>query len=156
MRAPPDASSYPLGPALEFLQRLWANGHAYEQLSGSMVARLGVTAQQRLIIRCLGKYPGLSAGHLAGLLHVDPGTVSAALRRLESKGLIDRRRDPRDQRRASLGLTARGRALDREMPGTVEHAVEKVLSGSTAAELAATARVLERLTAALRAELPPA
>jgi DNA-binding MarR family transcriptional regulator len=140
----------------EFLQRLWACNHAVEQLSGSMVARLGVTAQQRQMLRCIGKFPGIPAGQLAELLRVDPGTISAALRRLEAKGLVDRRRDPRDHRRTALGLTARGRELDRAMPGTVEHAVDGVLATSTDAELATTARVLDRLIASLHAELPGA
>lgn len=147
------ASSYPLDPALEFLQRLWALNHMLEKVSGNMDRRLGVTAQQRLIVRCLGKYPGIRAGQLAALLHVDPGTTSAALRRLEDKGLIERRRDPRDQRRTLLGLTARGRCLDRAAPGTVEHAVERLLDHESTEDLAATGRVLEQLTARLDAEL---
>lgn len=142
----------PLGPALELLQRLWALDHSLEALSGQMSERLGVTAPQRFIVRILGRYPGLSAGVLASLLHVDPGTVSAALARLESKGLIERRKDPRDHRRAALGLTARGRELDRATPGTVESAVEAVLAETPLAELEATVRVLEQLTARLTAE----
>jgi DNA-binding MarR family transcriptional regulator len=153
MTTPAHAPSYPLGPALEFLQRLWGLNHVLEKVSGSMDRRLGVTAQQRLIVRCLGKYPGIRAGQLAALLHVDPGTTSAALRRLEHKGLIERRRDPRDQRRTSLGLTARGRSLDRATPGTVEHAVERLLDHESPEDLAATGRVLEQLTARLDAEL---
>lgn len=142
----------PLGPALALLQRLWALNHALEALSGQMAEHLGVTAQQRLIVRILGRYPGLSAGVLASLLHVDPGTVSAALARLESKRLIERRKDPRDHRRAALGLTARGRELDRATPGTVESALEGLLAEAPAAELEATVRVLEHLTARLTAE----
>src|SRR5687768_13673518 len=106
-----DAAAYPLGPALDFLEHLWALNHVLEKVSGQMVTRLGVTAQQRLIIRCLGKYPGLRAGQLAARLHLDPGTISAALRRLEEKALVERRRDPRDRRRAALGLTEQGRAI---------------------------------------------
>jgi DNA-binding MarR family transcriptional regulator len=146
-------STYPLGPALEFLQRLWALNHALEMLSNNMAARLGVTAQQRLVIRCLGKYPGLSAGELASLLHLDPGTISAALRRLESRKLIARKRDPDDHRRAFLRLTKKGQTLDRGTPGTVENAVEHLLAGVKRREVRATVHVLERLTLQLRKEL---
>ncbi|MFM2420089.1 MAG: hypothetical protein RL385_4812 [Pseudomonadota bacterium] len=142
-------ASYPLGPALDFLQRLWQLNHALEQVSSRMEKRLGVTAQQRLILRCVGKYPGMTAGQLASLLHVDPGTVSAALRRLERKGLLERRRDPRDKRRASLGLTAKGRGLDQPVEGTVEHAVERLLDGSSREEVETMVRVVDRLTALL-------
>lgn len=148
-----ERTSYPLGPALAFLERLWALNHALEQLSGQMAKKLGITAQQRLIIRCLGKYPGLPAGQLALLLHLDPGTVSASLSRLESKGLIERKRDPKDQRRASLTLTAEGHELDRSTPGTVESAVDALLSTAAPADIQATGRVLEGLTAHLHEEL---
>jgi DNA-binding MarR family transcriptional regulator len=118
-----------------------------------MQRRLGVTAKQRLIVRCLGKYPGLTAGQLAAILHVDPGTLSAALRRLEQKDLVQRRKDPRDKRRVSLGLTKRGHALDVSTEGTVEHAVERLLQSASQDDLGATARVLTHLTAHLGAEL---
>lgn len=146
-------ASYPLGPALDFLQRLWQLNHALEKVSSRMEKRLGVTAQQRLILRCLGKYPGITAGQLATLLHVDPGTVSAALCRLESKDLLERRRDPRDKRRASLGLTAKGRALDRPAAGTVEDAVERLLQGARADELASMVKIVDQLTGLLGEEL---
>lgn len=146
-------ASYPLGPALDFLQRLWQLNHALEKVSSRMEKRLGVTAQQRLILRCVGKYPSMTAGQLASLLHVDPGTVSAALRRLESKGLLERRRDPRDKRRASLGLTAKGRALDRPAAGTVEHAVERLLEGAHADELASMVKIVDQLAGLLGEEL---
>ncbi len=145
--------SYPLGPALDFLQRLWQLNHALEKVSSRMEKCLGVTAQQRLIVRCVGKYPGMTAGQLANLLHVDPGTVSASLRRLESRGLLERRRDPRDKRRASLGLTAKGRALDRPSEGTVENAVERLLGCTRAAELSAMVAIVEQLTGLLEEEV---
>ena len=139
-------TDYPLGPALDFLKQLWALNHALEQLSSRMDARLGVTAQQRLLLRCIGKYPGISAGHLASLLRLDPGTVSASLNRLQAKGLVVRRRDPRDRRRSSLGLTAKGRELDHAAPGTVEGAVERLLASAPAKAVTATTAVLEQLT----------
>ncbi len=140
------SGDYPLGPALEFLQRLWQFNHALEKLSSQMGRRLGVTAQQRLIVRCVGKYPGMTAGLLATLLHVDPGTVSAALRRMEDRGLLERRADPRDGRRISLGLTARGRRLDRSAKRTVEVAVEQLLETVSNQDIATTMAVLGRLT----------
>lgn len=155
------SDEYPLGPALDFLRRLWELNHALERLSGSMERRLGITAQQRLALRCVGKYPGISPGTLAGVLSVDPGTVSATLRRLERKGLLERRRDPRDARRVSLGLTEAGRGLDRPMPNTVEGAVERLLELTEPADLKVMADVVMRLTMLLGLELgedpsPPA
>jgi MarR family transcriptional regulator, organic hydroperoxide resistance regulator len=153
----PDAQrpSYPLGPALDFLQRLWQLNHAMERVSSKMEKHLGVTAQQRLILRCVGEYPGITSGNLAGVLHLDPGTVSTSLRRLEAKGLLERERDPDDLRRITLALTAQGRALNRRSPGTVEEAVELLLSGAKSSEIAATVQVIDRLTRQLNLEATP-
>jgi DNA-binding MarR family transcriptional regulator len=141
-----DEPAFPLEPALDFLQRLWRMNHALERLSARMERSLGVTAQQRLVVRCIGKYPGITAGQLAGLLHVDPGTLSAALGRLERKGLVARRRDPRDRRRVSLGLTKAGRDLDAPTDGTVEAAVEALLESAGAKKTEAAVEVIERFT----------
>ena len=112
-----------------------------------MSKRLGITAQQRLVLRCVGKHPGITAGQLASVLHVDPGTVSAALRRLEEKRLLERRRDRSDSRRVTLVLTRRGRTLDAATAGTVEEAVEELLATCAPEEAEAAAALLDRLTA---------
>lgn len=148
------APDYPLGPELDFLRRIWQLNHALERLSSRMDQRLGVTAQQRLLIRCVGKYPGVTAGHLAKLLHVDPGTTSAALHRLEEKGLLERQRDPRDKRRVVLLLTGKGCALDQPSEGTVEDAVEQLLGEVGEADARTTAQVLERLASLLEQRIP--
>ncbi len=148
-------TGYPLGPVFDFLQRLWALNHALEKVSSDMEKCLGVTAQQRLIIRCVGRYPGMTAGQLASLLHVDPGTVSASLKRLETKELLERRKDPRDRRRVFLGLTAGGRQLDRPEPVSVEAAVEKLLATTGAEDLEVVTALLGGLTQLLHAEKAP-
>lgn len=149
----PDKLPCRLGPALEFLQRLWRLNHALERLSGNMTRRLGITAQQRLVLRCIGSVPGLTSGQLAALLCVDPGTTSAALRRLEAKGLVTRRRDRRDRRRSRLELTARGLKVNRPAPGTVEHAVKRLLADQKKNTLQAASRVLEQLSDKLLDEM---
>lgn len=145
--------AYPLGPALDFMRRLWRLNHALERRSVRMEQTIGVTAQQRLVLRCVGSYPGISSGRLAETLHLDPGTVSSSLRRLEAAGLLERRRDPADARRVLLGLTSEGHALNRRGEGTVEEAVLQMFSQSTEDELAAALRVVDRLASALEAEV---
>lgn len=146
-------SNYPLGSALDFLQCLWRLDRALERLSHSMEKRFGITAQQRFMLRCIGKYPGMTLGQLAALLHVDPGTASAAVKRLEDKRLVERQRDPRDKRRLRLGLTAQGRKFDRPEVYTLEHAVEEWLQTSAPAATAKTKQHLTTLVQRLEAEL---
>ncbi len=155
MKAAPREAQFPLEPALDFLQHLWEFNHAVERVSLHMDRTLGVTAQQRLFIRCLGKYPGMTPGQLAKVLHLDRGTVSAALRRLEAKRLVTMRRDPGDKRRLALGLTAKGRGLDHPTPATVEAAVERLLGALGPARVTTVKRALRQLSADLESGLPP-
>jgi DNA-binding MarR family transcriptional regulator len=147
-----EAETFELPPALEFLQCLWRLNHSLERLSARMERNLGITAPQRLIIRCVGAYAGLAATDLAQLLHVDPGTVSASLKKLEASGIVERRQDDGDKRRFRLYLTRKGRMLDRPAAGTVEHAVEKLLSGRGRARAATTKQLLEELARLLDLE----
>jgi DNA-binding MarR family transcriptional regulator len=130
--------------SLEFLECLWRTSHALERRSRRMEKALGVTAPQRLVLRFLGRFPGVTAGQLARVLHIDPGTLSASVRRLEARGLVERRRDSIDTRRVTLGLTRQGRALDVPRPGTVEAAADALLADASPRDLAATVRVLDR------------
>lgn len=143
-----------LGAPLDFLRRIWRMNQSFEKLSVRMERRLGVTAQQRLVIRCVGKYPGITSGQLADLLHVDPGTVSSTSNRLEAKGLLEKRRDLRDRRRTFLHLTASGQALDKPADGTVEAVVSQLLAAAPAEDVEAMKRLVSGLTALLSDEAP--
>lgn len=138
-----------LGPVLEFLRTVWALNHAIERTSIRMEATLGLTAQQRFVIRILGESPGITPGQLAELLHVDRGSVTAIIKRLEARDQVVRRPDTKDGRRVSLALTAKGRSLDVPAQLSVERAVEHALDRSTVADVAAVRRVLARLVTAL-------
>jgi DNA-binding MarR family transcriptional regulator len=139
----------PLGPVLEFMRALWALDHAFQSASKRMESRLGVTAPQRLVVRIVGRFPRISAGEVAEILHVHPSTLTGVLKRLEARGMIARNPDPKDGRRALLALTARGRELDQLRSGTVESAVRKVLSRMPGH----TSRSARSLAEALAAEL---
>jgi DNA-binding MarR family transcriptional regulator len=86
------------------------------------------------------------------LLHLDPGTITGIVKRLEQAGLVARERNAGDTRLMHLTLTAKGRTLNRRRRGTVEAAVCRVLADSSQDEVGATARVLKRLAAELEAE----
>lgn len=142
-----------LGRVLEFIRLLWALDHALQSTSKWMEARLGVTWPQRLSIRMIGHFPGISAGGLADLLHLHPSTLTGVLRRLTDRRLIQRVADPRDARRALLWLTARGRRINRGRKGTVEAAVTRGLSGPRALHVPAVRAMLAELTRELDREI---
>jgi MarR family transcriptional regulator, organic hydroperoxide resistance regulator len=145
MRAEAPDPVPPLGDVLEFLRLIWAVHHGLEKTSKRMDVDLGITGPQRLVLRIVGRFPGIPAGKLAQILHVHPSTLTGILKRLEQRGFIERRADPRDGRRASLGLTARGRALDVDSAGTVEAAVSQALQTAGTTQIRAAGRVLRIL-----------
>ena len=131
-----------LGEVLAFMRLLWALAHGLESASKRMGAELGVTGPQRLVLRLVGHYSRLSPGDLAELLHVHPSSLTGVLGRLERSQLLERRRDPRDGRRAILSLTAKGRALNARRAGTVEESVRRALASQSRSKIAITGEVL--------------
>ncbi len=144
-----------LGKVLDFMRLIWALDHGLQSLSKRMQRSLGLTGPQRVALRVLGRRPGISAGDLASILRIHPSTLTGILSRLERRGLVKRTRDPKDGRRARLALTSRGRALDVSSAGTVEAAVERVLSGVPAHRLRPAADFLAVVAAALLQESAP-
>ena len=139
----------PAGETLQFMQRLLDLVHALDVRSKRMAKTLGVTGPQRLVIRVLGQSPGMTASDIAGTLGMHPSTLTGVLKRLEDHGLLARRADPADGRRALLRLTPRGRDVDRLRDGTVEAAVRRTLRRLTPA----TARSTRDAAIALSTEL---
>lgn len=110
------------------MRLLWAVDHGLQSLSKRMKKELGVTGPQRFTLRMIGRFPGISAGALAEMLHLDPSTLTGVLQRLERQGAVKRVADPNDRRRALFALTPRGRALDAMKTRTVEAAVRRALA----------------------------
>lgn len=135
----------PLEPALAFLRELWALDHALGSTSKRMHDRMGITAQQRMFLRFVGKYPRINAGDLASILYVEKSTLSLALKRLEKRGLVACHRDNTDARRTLIELTAAGRAFNRPALGTVERAVRRALRTTTPRDVEAVRAFLQRL-----------
>ncbi len=142
----------PLGGVLDFMRLLWALDHGLQATSKKMLAELGVTGPQRLALRLIGRFPGISAGRLAKVMHVHPSTLTGILGRLEARRLITRWPDPRDARRALFGLTATGRQLNQTGTGTVEAAVDQALATVPAEKLREAEEVLMAVIRALGVE----
>ncbi|UQA56411.1 MarR family winged helix-turn-helix transcriptional regulator [Polyangium aurulentum] len=141
-----------LGEVLDFMRLLWAVDHALQSMSKRMEGSLGVTGPQRLVIRIAGRFPGISAGELASVLHIHPSTLTGILKRLEARGIIDRKADPSDARRALFGLTAKGREIDALRVGTVEAVVRRTLGKLPSRKVTAARDVLATISGALLEE----
>jgi MarR family transcriptional regulator, organic hydroperoxide resistance regulator len=135
----------PLGRGLDFLRLLWGLHHALEIRSKQMTKTLGVTGPQRLVIRIVGRFPQISAGRLAEILRLHPSTITGIITRLEERRLMTRKVDPRDRRRALLGLTAEGRKIDEATRGTIEATVVQALAALRPEDVEAARDVLAHL-----------
>ncbi len=72
---------------------------------------MGLTHPQYLVMLALWEDEPLRVSELADRLSLEPATLSPLLKRLESAGLVTRRRDPHDERAVAVGLTPAGRRL---------------------------------------------
>ena len=132
----------PLGNVLDFLRVLWAVDHGLQLRSKRMESVLGVTGMQRMVIRLIGRFPQVSAGRLAELLHVHPSTLTGVLKRLTERQFVARERDPEDARRSKFALLPEGQKIDATQAGTVEAAVRRALSRLPAESIDAARSVL--------------
>jgi MarR family transcriptional regulator, organic hydroperoxide resistance regulator len=141
----PAAAPLALPDVLDFMQLLWAVVHGLERSSKGMAADLGVTGPQRLVLRVVGLFPGVSAGDLAAVLHVHPSTLTGVLQRLVAQRMLVRVADPGDRRRAVLRLAPSGVRVNAQRRGTIEAAVAGALAKVRSADRLAARRVLQEL-----------
>jgi DNA-binding MarR family transcriptional regulator len=100
---------------------LYDTSRAMIRAYGPVLDGLGLTYPQYLVM--LWQAPGpLSVGELVSALHLDTGTLTPLLKRLVQQGLVERNRDPKDDRRVLITLTPDGRDLRSraaDVPGQV-------------------------------------
>jgi MarR family transcriptional regulator, organic hydroperoxide resistance regulator len=95
-----------------------------------VLERLGLTHPQYLVMLALWEQSPLSVSDVGRLLQLDLATASPLLKRLEALGLVDRRRDPSDERVLRVSLTEAGRELRNEaldVPFTVMERLDLTL-----------------------------
>ena len=110
---------------------------------------LGLTYPQYIAMLALWEQDGVTVSALGERLHLDSGTLTPLLKRLEAGGLIQRERDRQDERRVHVRLTAAGRRLKARaarVPGCVLEA-----AGCSVSDAVALTRQVQSLRDRLRA-----
>jgi DNA-binding MarR family transcriptional regulator len=90
---------------------LYSSSLAMTKLYKPLLAPLGLTYPQYLVMLVLWEAQGLSVSALGQRLSLDSGTLTPLLKRLEQQGLVQRRRAQDDERRVDIFLTDEGLAL---------------------------------------------
>ncbi|MCZ4551044.1 MarR family winged helix-turn-helix transcriptional regulator [Gordonia rubripertincta] len=80
-----------------------------------LLAPWKLTYPQYLLLRLLWQRDTATVGEIASELLLDSGTTSPLVRRLESRGFVERQRSSDDERVVSVSLTSRGRALEDDL-----------------------------------------
>ena len=97
---------------------LYSASLAMTKLYQSRLKPLGLTYPQYLVLLALWETDNVTVSELGARVHLDSGTLSQLLKRLEQAGLIGRRRDVgHDERRVLITLTPAGTALKTEAAG---------------------------------------
>jgi DNA-binding MarR family transcriptional regulator len=86
-------------------------GHAFTRMYRSVLAELGLTYPQYLVMLVLWEQDGLTVKALGERLMLDSGTLTPLLKRMETAGLIRRERSREDERQVLVSLTEAGSQL---------------------------------------------
>nr|WP_217361512.1 MarR family transcriptional regulator [Aeromicrobium stalagmiti] len=120
---------------------------------------LGLTHPQYLVMLALWQHDdpsgttGMSVKELSTLVHLDPGTLSPLLKRLEAAGLVSRARSAADERSLAVSVTADGRTLRRRALAVPPTMLSRL--GMSEDDLVATNAILHRIIDAAHESVTP-
>jgi DNA-binding MarR family transcriptional regulator len=126
---------------------LYSASRAATAVYRPVLEELGLTYPQYLVMLVLWESEPRGVKELGEELGLDSGTLSPLLKRLESLGLVERRRSGEDERRVAIHLTPAGRELSTKAGAIPQRLADA--AGLTAKELDQLRDTLGRLTAAL-------
>ena len=108
---PPDYHDLELDNQICFA--LYSASRAIVRAYTPLLTDLGLTYPQYLVMLVLWEHPdqSLGVGDLGQQLHLDSGTLTPLLKRLEGLGHVTRRRHATDERRVVIALTPAGLAI---------------------------------------------
>jgi DNA-binding MarR family transcriptional regulator len=116
-------------------------------------ARLhGMTRAQWAILIRLERQPGISQKELSELLEVEPITVARLIDRLEARGMVERRPDPRDRRIWRLHLLGPARDVLQEIDEQRTDMTRMVTTGIDESAIEIVTEALVRMKATLTQE----
>jgi DNA-binding MarR family transcriptional regulator len=124
---------------------LYAASRALTNLYRPVLDELGLTYPQYLVLLVLWERGSVPVGQLGAALHLDYGTLTPLLKRLEAHGIVRRERSASDERSVLITLTEQGAALQdraRSVPAFVSNA-----TAMETAELDQIRDLLRKLTA---------
>ena len=96
---------------------LYAATRAVTRRYAEVLADVGLTYPQYLVMLALWAGSPQTVGDLGGRLGLDSGTLTPLLKRLEASGRVERHRDPHDERRVVVSPAPDAEQLRRDVAG---------------------------------------
>ncbi len=109
--------------------------------------RFGLAIAEWRVMAVLDRFGPLSANQVCRRTAMDKVRVSRAVARLVARGLVARRADPHDRRRALLRLAPPGRTIHHQIVPLARAREARLLDALSADERAALDRLLAKLQA---------
>ena len=102
---------------------VYSASHAFSRAYKPLLGQLDLTYPQYLVMLILWEADHQPVKALGARLHLDSGTLSPLLKRLEKLQLVSRTRDEDDERKVIIALTEKGRAMKAEAEKTIAPAI---------------------------------
>jgi DNA-binding MarR family transcriptional regulator len=122
---------------------IYSAGIAIQRAYKPLLDELGLTYPQYLVLNVLWREDERTVGRIAERLALESSTLTPLLKRLEVAGLIQRTRNPENERQVVVALTNQGRALEARAGCLGEALLEA--SGQSPAELGDLNMMVKRL-----------
>jgi DNA-binding MarR family transcriptional regulator len=90
---------------------LYSANHAMQRVYAPLLADLGLTYPQYLVLLSLWDQDDQTVGALGRALDLESNTLTPLLKRIEAQGLVQRTRSAADERQVRVTLTDQGRSL---------------------------------------------
>lgn len=105
---------------------------------------IDLTYPQYLVMMVLWEKDSVSVNEIGQRLHLDSGTLTPLLKRLEQKQLLKRERSMEDERRVTITLTEKGNALQQQAKAIPKKMAECIVI--TEEEMTVLRHLINRLT----------
>lgn len=128
---------------------IYSTHHAIGQVYQPLLAELGLTYPQFLVMMILWSGDNVTVGEIGARLFLESSTLTPLIKRLEAQHLLTRRRDPNDERKVRIRLSDEGRKLETRaahIPGCIIEAF-----GLTLEEFSTLHTTLNRVRNSMRA-----
>jgi DNA-binding MarR family transcriptional regulator len=94
---------------------LYALSRKVTKLYKPLLDKYNLTYTQYITMLVIWEYKKISFKKLGQKLYLDSGTLSPVIKRLENKKLIDKFRDPKDDRSIFIELAEKGKEMKKEI-----------------------------------------